>query len=478
MKVLFIYPNIEGFHEDSYHFGLASIIAVAKKNGHECKVVIVRKVNGFKNVLLKIEKFSPKVIGFSSVSSQYHHVLNLSLLIKSKYPNVLIVCGGVHPTINPQSLLKTKFINGFFLGESELSFVEFLCKIKNNEPFQDVDNFAYIKNGELIKNKLKPLIKDLDILPSPDKEIYPYGKIIQKLGYAHFFFNRGCPFLCSYCSNEALAKEYGMKRNLMRYRSPGLCIQEIEEVIMKYDVDEVSIMDDIFGMNKKWLNEFLLMYKERIKIKFACLLRIELISDNFLRKLKKAACHRIFFGVESGSSFIREKMMNRKMTNDQIIKAFDLCRKYRIKTLAVNIIGVPEETEEMIIETIELNKRIKPSTSGVNIFYPYKGTELGDFCFKKGLVDEKLYRSFSNERRMSVLNFSEEYKAKLNYYYENWEVMVSPYNLRIRMRRLLNRLGILLLCRELKKKLLILLKNIVKVVCFKNVKLKSEKSVS
>ena len=129
--------------------------------------------------------------------------------------------------------------------------------------------------------------------------------------------------------------------------------------------------------------------------------------------------------------------MNRKMSNKQIVKAFNIVRKYGIRTNAINIIGVPGETEEMIWDTIKLNRRIKPSSSGVNIFYPYKGTKLGDACFEKGLVDEELYYSFSKERRETVLNYPEEFKERLVYYHQNWHKLVYPFDMKYRLKRLL-----------------------------------------
>ncbi|MEI6611195.1 MAG: hypothetical protein WCO53_15870 [Deltaproteobacteria bacterium] len=98
---------------------------------------------------------------------------------------------------------------------------------------------------------------------------------------------------------------------------------------------------------------------------------------------------------------------------------------------------MPGETEEMIWDTIKLNKKIHPTTSGVNIFYPYKGTKLGDECFKKGLVNEELYRKFSKERRESVLNYPEEYKKKLSNIYKDWPVLVYPYDMKIRAKWIL-----------------------------------------
>ncbi len=120
--------------------------------------------------------------------------------------------------------------------------------------------------------------------------------------------------------------------------------------------------------------------------KFMILIRVEMANDNFLCMLKDAGCFRIFFGIESGNEKIRNELMGRKMSNEKIINVFDLCHKYGLETLTANVIGVPGESEEMIMDTIKLNRRLRPTISGVNIFYPYKGTVLGDKCFKERVV--------------------------------------------------------------------------------------------
>jgi len=220
---------------------------------------------------------------------------------------------------------------------------------------------------------------------------------------------------------------------------------EIEEIVNKYDsiIDYVWIMDDIFGLDRKWRKEFCEKYKKRVQKKFLVLMRVEMINEDLLIMLKEAGCSKIFFGVESGNETIRTKLMNRRMSNQKIIDAFDLCHKYSLETLAVNIIGMPGESVEMIWDTIHLNRRLRPTASGVNIFYPYRGTELGDKCFEDGLVDEELVKNFSLERRDTVLKFPEDHMNRLKYFSDNWQVLVYPYNVKYRLLKFLKQVGIL-----------------------------------
>jgi anaerobic magnesium-protoporphyrin IX monomethyl ester cyclase len=460
MNILFVFTNINGTNAESYSFGLASIVSMTKVSGYNTRVLYVNKKSEYPSVLKEIAAFNPKVVGFSAVSSQFFFVNEIATIIKENAPHVLTVCGGVHPTINNACILESKDLDGIFIGESDYAFIEFLEKVKRKENYKNTDNFAYADSGKLHVNKLKPLITNLDILPFPDKELSPYKEYIESNNYTPFFFTRGCPYLCSYCSNHAIAETYSLDRNDPRYRSPALCVSEIEETIKKFPTKRVFIGDDTFGLNRKWRKEFLTEYKSRINIEFMCVLRVDVISDEFIHDLMEAGCYRISFGIESGNDYVRKEIMYRKMSNKQIVKAFDITRKFGINTNAINIIGVPGETEEMIWDTIKLNRRIKPTVSGVNIFYPYKGTKLGDYCFEKGLVDEALYYSFSKERRETVLNYPEEYKKMLTYYHQNWQYLVYPFSIKYRLKKLLSVLHVLVFFSTIKRRALSITKKV------------------
>jgi len=332
--------------------------------------------------------------------------------------------------------MESKNLDAIFMGDSEYSFLEFLEKVEKKQSWKEVDNIAYNDNGKLKRNKLKKLLNDEELgqLPHPDRTTYPFDKVLQRVGMAPFHFTRGCPFTCTYCSNIGIAKVYGQTRYNIRQASPEYAIEEIEEVIKQYPqvgpVYKISLTDDIFGLNKKWRREFLALYRERIKIPFICLLRCDVVTEDTMQDLAKGYCDIIKFGVESGNDYIRNTVMDRDMSRETIVEAFRLAKKYGVKTTAITIIGVPGETDEMLWDTIKLNRELKPTHSGVNIFYPYKGTPLGDKCFKEGLVNIEKYKDFSNERRESVLNYDQEWLDKLKYYRENWERIVYPWDLK------------------------------------------------
>lgn len=432
MKVLLVITNINGDHEIPYSIGLSSIASYIESRGHEQKIVDVREQEQYGRFLDQVEEYGPDLVGFTSVSSQFSSVKKLAEMVKNRHPEMKVVCGGVHTTIFPESVAECPSLDCVFVGESEYAFADYLDTLEGGGDWRELNNIAYVKGGNVIINKLNPLIQDIGSLPYPDKG-YLFEEAIRVEGTAVFFFSRGCPFQCTYCSNHALAKRYDMKMNKPRFREVDSCIDEILQARRDHDFDRLIIGDDTFGLDKGWRLDFLEKYKHKIDIPFQCLLRANVVEEGFIRQLKGAGCFRISFGVESGNDFIRNEVMKRNLSEKQIVDAFALCRKYGIETVALNIIGVPGETEEMIWDTVRLNRKIRPTLSGVNIFYPYKGTHLGDYCFANELVDEELYNDFSNERRDSVLRFDEGFKTRLRYFHSNWSYLVNPWNVKKRV---------------------------------------------
>jgi len=428
MRVLFVITNINGTYGDAYSFGLASIASVAREKGWEYDYAVINTREELEAFCRKTAARPPRLVAYTAVSSQFSFVKEISAKVRSACPEgVVQVCGGVHPTIFPGCALEAPSLDGIFIGECDLAFADFLDSLSAGRSFKEVRNFAHVEAGALRKNPFYPLLESLAALPFPERERYGYQRFIEKDGYAHFMFSRGCPFNCSYCSNHAIARVYGRHSNKPRYRSPERCIEEIRELSRRYSFQKVFVGDDTFGLDRAWTREFCGLYAREIGLPLVCQLRVNIVEEGLLADLRRAGCVYVSCGVESGNERMRNQVMKRNISDRQIVDAYALFKRYGMRANAINMIGLPHEDEDMIRDTIALNRRIRPDSSGVNIFYPYRGTELGDRCFAEGLVDEAAYSNFSQERRDSVLKFSPEFKEKLRYYQENWELLVFAH---------------------------------------------------
>lgn len=421
--VLFIYTNINAFHSDTYSFGIAYLSSVLKNNGFSTMLEIVKSKDDYERVLRTVLEYRPKVVGFTSVSSQFVFVFDLAKKIRDIYECV-IVCGGVHPTIFPDCIFSAPSFDGFFIGESEFSFLDFVSKVVKKDNYKDVDNFYYLCGSKLIKNRLKPRINSLAELPFPDRDIYNYQSMIDEdNGVARIMTSRGCPFNCTYCSNHAIARAYENNKNIIRYNTVEKSMAEIEMLKSKYKFDKLWFMDDLFILNREWLDVFLHEYKKRFDIPFMCQIRPNVCTRDAIFKLKEAGCYKIFLAVESANDYIRNVVMKRNITKTQLENTFKWAKEAGIETLSVNIIGVPGETEATIMETIDFNRRMNPTIAGVNIYSPYEGTELGDYCRKEGLIrDTNLHRFF--DRRQSRLVLPTISSSKLMRLYDRFQYLV------------------------------------------------------
>jgi len=401
--ILFVYTNINGFHSDTYSFGVGYLSSVLKENGFKTALVVVKTKRDYSNVLKAISEYKPKVVGFTAVSSQFVFISDLSRMIKSMH-DCIAVCGGVHPTIFPDCIKYAPYLDGIFRGECESSFLDFTSLVVSGKDHKDVDNFCYLDNGRLVMNKLRPRILNIETLPFPDRDMYDYQSIIDANGgTATIMASRGCPFSCTYCCNHAIARVYGEERNVIRHNSVEKSLAEIDILRSKYRFDKLWYIDDLFVFNRQWLDRFLFEYKKKFSIPFMCQIRPNACSRDMLFNLKDAGCFRIFVAIESANDYIRNTVMKRNITKQQIEDTFVWAKEAGLETLSSNIIGVPGETEETVMEAVDFNRRMNPTAVGINIFSPYEGTVLGDYCHKSGFVRNVDARLFS-DRKQSMLS--------------------------------------------------------------------------
>ncbi|MFC1870562.1 B12-binding domain-containing radical SAM protein, partial [Chloroflexota bacterium] len=397
MKVHFIYADVSTYYYPGVHHGLASIAGVLKSHGHLLSLHHVKKEPSKKEILDIIRRESPDLIAFSAVTNQIGYVDTWSKWIKQEF-SIPTICGGIHATLYPEEVIAFVGIDMVCRGEGEYPLLE----LADNPARTDIANLWLKRNGEIIKNPLRPLISSLDDLPYPDYALFDCETILaDRNGDFAILASRGCPFSCTYCCNHALRKIQEDKGKYFRLRSVDNVLRELELLTDKYPIRHLSFADDIFGVSRDWALEFCEKYPKKFALEFECNARADGIDEELLASLKRANCTQINMGVEAGNEWLRTEVLGRKVPNEQMIKAFDSAHKFGLKTMSYNMIGLPYETPEMIKETINLNKRLAPDRIAIFFFYPYPGTELYEVCRREGFLSEKRSSSYVSE---SVLN--------------------------------------------------------------------------
>ena len=391
--------------------GVMYLSSSLKQGGHKVDIITTDE-----DVSQKIKEYKPQIIASSVMTGDHQMYSETIKKIKTEFPEVTFVAGGPHPTFFPAYLKESSF-DAIGRGECESAFNEFCTTLEKGDDISQVKNF-WIKNkgGEIIKNNVRPLENDLDSLPFPDRDLARKYAIISQTPILHFLSSRGCPFDCSYCFNHSFSKLYrdeSGSAKQVRFRGVENLVREIEEAISDFPTSFVYFQDDTFILNQKKVNQFADKYPSKVGLPFHVHVRANLINPSLVSTLRDAGCYSVHMAAETANDEIRNKLLRRNMTKDQIISASHEIKKSGIKLMLQNMIGLPDSTLDDDLETVRLNQQCKPDCSWVSIFQPYPGTWLGDYCKNKGLYDGNFSDLDSGFFDKSVLNFPDERKKQL-----------------------------------------------------------------
>lgn len=391
MKITFVYPDVQPhvFDWTGYFYdGIASLSAVSKRDGHTTSLIHITQPISKSDFVERVQKEDPDLIGFSSTSHTLPVVKKLaSWLVESKV-EVPTICGGIHPTIAPEESIGIEGMSMICRGEGEAALSELCQKLTRKEDISSIRNLWIKRNSTIIKNPLRPILDDLDKLPFPDRGIFDYQNLHnEREGRGTFMVSRGCPYKCTYCCNHLLREIYGSKGKSIRFRSVESVIAEIKQVVDHYPfIESLVFDDDILFLHRKWSEEFAEEYSRQINLPFECHARADVTDETLTELLKKAGCVHIKFGLESGNKEIRYKVLNRRMTNEQIKKAFVMSKKAGMVTESYNMVGIPYETPSNVLDTIKLTATIGIDIMQAMIYQPYQGTKLAELCREQGFL--------------------------------------------------------------------------------------------
>ena len=421
-KVLFIYPNTMMATLVPIHISLLSACLKEKGiesalfdttyykteevNFEEKKVELLQikpfnlndKGVGFKQTDIhedlaeKIREYQPDLIGITMVEDTYD--LSRSLLASIKDFKIPVIAGGVFVTFSPEEVLNNETVDMVCVGEGEEALTELCEKMSKGEDYSAVMNLWVKKDGVIIKNPLRKLT-DIDKLPPIDYDIFGrdrlyrpmFGKVFTMI---HVELDRGCPYDCTYCEAPHLRKLFQEAGCGIYYRKKSIraIMREMRCLSEKYSPDYVNFNSETFlAKSVSELKEFAEQYKE-IGIPFWCQTRPETVTEEKIKILKEMNCDSLQFGIEHGNEVFRANILRRHSSNEKIVNALKIVEKYEIPYTVNNIIGFPDETRELIFDTINLNRKINPRTMNCYLFTPYKGTILYKQCVEKGYLGE------------------------------------------------------------------------------------------
>ncbi len=377
MKVSLI--SLIGFYGS---LGLRYISSSLRQAGHNTEMIFLNLYEQFNPDLLFSTRILQELtelvkesdlIAVSCMSAEFNKSIQVINYLKKL--NKPIIWGGIHATSCPDECIK--YADIVCIGEGEEAICELLATMERGSDFINTKNFWFRENGQVIKNPVRPLIQNLDSLPSPDYDsnthyILNGGALIKANGvYKNTITRilihtiRGCPFNCSYCCNSYLKQLYLNKGKYTRKMSTEAIIEELQHYKDKFpNLKAVWFTDDdMLFRTIKELKFLTTEYKEKIGLPFMCYVNPATVTEEKFELLVNAGLYRAEVGVQTGSEDISKNLYNRNISKTKVIKAAQLLNKYKMK-MGLPYYHImyqnPYETEKDLIKTIALLKELPP----------------------------------------------------------------------------------------------------------------------
>ena len=382
MHLLFIVKEI-----DNEPQGILLISSVLKQAGHQVSLAVATE----EDPVAAAVRLRPDVVGYTVYTGSHPWYLALNRRIRAQVPGILSIFGGPHPTFFPE-MIEQEGVDGLCIGEGEYAALELMNALERNGDGlrlsrPDIPNWWFKLNGEVVRNPLRPLLtsEELDALPFSDRGLlYHAHRQSRRTKIKPFITGRGCPYDCAFCFNKAYSELYGGQGRRFRRRSVDNVLRELKEVTSGHDVRFILFMDDTFILQDKWLREFMPRYKAEIGLPFWCQLRANLVTEEKVALFGDAGCVSVSFGLEAGNDRLRNAVLNRNMSREEILGAAETLRRHGIAFMTNNMLGLPTGTLETDLETLELNAQCRPAYANVFLFQPYPKTALGEWASEQG----------------------------------------------------------------------------------------------
>lgn len=362
-------------------FSLLSVATVLKQAGfHVTFIDALAELISIEQLKLKISDYDVVIISTSTMS--FNEDAQTLLFLKQINPRLISVVFGSQPTFMPDYSLEKKGVDVIILGEPEYVLRELISNLqKGSNDWKRLNGLGFKENGKKCKNPKFAFVENLDELPFLDtsmlpKDIHYFNPLVKRLPYITLTTSSGCPGKCTFCTAPLF---YGKK---VRFQSVKRVLAEVRHHL-ENGFKEIYFRDETFTFNKRRTQEICRgIIEQGLDVSWICNSRVGLVNREDMQIMKKAGCHLIKFGVESGVQEILDNVQ-KGIQVEMTRQTFSWTKEVGLDTHAHVMLGMPGETEQTIEQTIAFAKEIEPTTVTFGICTPYPGTPLFQEVAKK-----------------------------------------------------------------------------------------------
>jgi len=387
--------NITGIYPP---LGLAYIASVLKNAGFQVGF-LDNQVLRLQGISLKkeIKKNNPDVVLLSAMTPQWQQIRELSKIIKDISAKIIVGVGGPHLTVYPKESLSDESFDFGVYGEGEKTVLEIMRNIQNGKGFDGIKGCIFRKNGQVMVNPPREEIDDLDALPFPAVGLLPfkdYFALSVKRPFFSMVTSRGCPYTCRFCFQGYLGR--------YRSRSPENVVEEMEQLVNKYNIREIIIFDETFAVETpRALAICELVRKKNLKFSWDLRTRVDLLNEELLISLKAAGCARLHLGIESGNEEVLSNMA-KGISIPQIIEKVDMAKRLGFQLRGYFMLGFPGEGRESISDTIRFAKSLPLDWASFTVTIGLPETYIYNESLKKGYFSGDYWREQSKGKAVSL----------------------------------------------------------------------------
>ena len=371
-----------------FPLGVLSLHQVLSDAGHDSRIYVPVQ-DSFRQVepdvtigrwAADIVAAKPDWVGFSTMCSTYPLVLLLSRAVKHLSPHTRVVLGGPQASVVAgESMAAFPWIDYIVRGEAEQAILDLVQVVAGKRKPDKVLSLTFRTNGRIVSTPLNPLLNDLDSLPVPDYRAYPlfHEALIRGADAVGdrgipLEAGRGCPHGCSFCSTSAFW------RRRRRQKTARLLAEQIGPLVRRYEVKNVSLVQDLFAVDRDWLVAFLRAMEAGDGANWRCGLRPDSVDEQTLADMQRAGCSHIGFGVESGSQRV-QKLLQKNLGIAKTCRTIEAAVAHGIGVATSFIVGFPWETAQDLQETLSLHQHflsIGVEKSHISVLYPLPKTQI------------------------------------------------------------------------------------------------------
>jgi radical SAM superfamily enzyme YgiQ (UPF0313 family) len=322
----------------------------------------------------ELDEYRPQLVGATCVTLNYPIARRMLKVCKTFDPHIFTVIGGPHVTFAlEETLLQSPWVDAIVIGEGERTLVELARTVEEGKDIRHVPGIAFVDGGMVVKTPPKGRIEDLDQLPLPARELLPMARYRALGTPCTVITSRGCPYSCIFCSGHRM---FGPK---VRFRSPGLVVDEIEKLQCDFGLAKINIVDDTFTLNHHHTRAVCEeMLRRNLKIKWSVFARVDRIKENLAQLMNRAGCEWILFGVESADEEILNTI-KKGITPDEVRRGVKIASEAGINVFNSFILGLPGESWDTALKSLAFGDELYHKYGakyGFHMLAPLPGTEL------------------------------------------------------------------------------------------------------